>query len=164
MRAQEASSLLRTGFILGDAAAPELPDGLIGTSGQCLRTRTSARSRHCACRPRAIVRHTLRENHFGAELFEERQDARHVTALSNLTTRRSSGLKPTQASAPDQQADVTTSHAANARVRSSRWWAARSRWRPTRKRFCTVPCTETNRCSWVVDLNRRICRSRCRVG
>ncbi len=36
--------------------------------------------------------------------------------------------------------------------------------RPVRKRFCTSPCTDKKCCAWPTDLNRRICRSRCRVG
>ena len=57
-----------------------------------------------------------------------------------------------------QQAHVTAFHSANARVRSKRWCAADP------KRFSTSPCTERNRCACTADLNRRICRSRCRVG
>ena len=63
-----------------------------------------------------------------------------------------------------QQAHVTTSHSTNARVRSKRWCTDRSRCRPTRKRFCTTPCTDAKRCRWPADLKRRIWRSRCRVG
>ena len=63
-----------------------------------------------------------------------------------------------------QQAHVTSSHTRNERVLSERWCTARSKWRPTRKRFWTSPCTDKNRCACQADLNRRICRSRCRVG
>ena len=63
-----------------------------------------------------------------------------------------------------QQAPVTASHSANARLRSQRWCADRSRCRPTRKRFSTSPWTARNRCTGAADVNRRICRSRCRVG
>ena len=63
-----------------------------------------------------------------------------------------------------QQAPVTASHSANARLRSQRWCADRSRCRPTRKRFSTSPWTARNRCAGAADVNRRICRSRCRVG
>ena len=36
---------------------------------------------------------------------------------------------------------------------ANRWCTARSRWRPTRKRFWTSPCTDKNRCACQADLN-----------
>jgi len=40
-----------------------------------------------------------------------------------------------------QQAHVTSFQTRNDRVLSNRWWTARSRWRPTRKRLRTRPWT-----------------------
>ncbi len=62
------------------------------------------------------------------------------------------------------QAHVTSDQAKKERARSIRWLAGRSRCRPTRNRFRMTPWTERNRCACASDLNRRICRSRCRVG
>ena len=59
-----------------------------------------------------------------------------------------------------QHAHVAASHSTNARCRSTRWCLDRSRCRPTRKRFCTTPCTDANRCTWAADVKRRIWRSR----
>jgi len=46
----------------------------------------------------------------------------------------------------DQPTQVTASHTRNARLRSNRRWADRSRCRATRKKFCTTPCTDAKRC------------------
>ncbi len=60
-----------------------------------------------------------------------------------------SALLPREIDVPDrsQQAHVTASHSTNARVRSRRWCADRRRCRLTRKRGCTIPCTDANRWS-----------------
>ena len=68
------------------------------------------------------------------------------------------------ASVTSQQAHVTSRHTRNARILNRRWWTARSRCRPTRKRFCTRPCTGKNRCACAADLKPRIWPSRWRVG
>ena len=67
----------------------------------------------------------------------------------------------TQADAGER---VMSSHSWNRRSRSWRYASAMSRCRPGQKCPRMGPYADRNRCAWAADLNRRIARSRCRVG
>ena len=59
---------------------------------------------------------------------------------------------------------VISDQDANRPVINIRKWQARIQWRPGRKWFDTYACTEGKRWACLIDLNRRMARSRARVG